>query len=250
MGILLYYSRIRKIAVWAAEKGLTFRRERDWRFQHEYPGFGCLNKGDNRYAYNIVEGKWSGRPFTAFQYHYTIPKKVEGPSGKKFTYNEPHSFSAVLLDSELALKPLTIEKGSGGLQFEWDEFNHNFRVTGERKWAFDVLNARSMEFLMSMPRLTIEFGKFHVMVHIRHVPPLVKEIENAANLAQGLLERLPEYVRRQQRPERLKYEEERQKMKEKSAEVAGAVEKLLNNPMIVVCALFSRLVGQKRLGGE
>jgi hypothetical protein len=85
--------------------------------------------------------------------------------------------------------------GFDEIKFESAEFSREFHVkSADRKWAYDVLNPRAMEFLLSMPRFEIQFDEKAIMVH-RSRTFSAQDFEAAAKVAQGLLDGLPEYVK-------------------------------------------------------
>jgi hypothetical protein len=85
-----------------------------------------------------------------------------------------------------------------GIRFESREFNSAFYVQSpDRKWACDVIHPRMMEFILSAPRFTIKFGPRHVMA-FRDSLFKADEFQLAAELAEGILDRFPDYVKEQQ----------------------------------------------------
>jgi hypothetical protein len=191
--------RRRELAAWARSRGLRFNSGRDDAMEDRFPEFSCLQRGSRRYAYNLIHGEWSGRKTTAFDYHY------ETSSGDSTTH---HHFSAVILGSELPLKELFIRPegffdrikesvGFDDIDFESAEFSRRFYVKArDRKWAYDVIHARTMEFLLSKPEFTIEFGTYSVIAY-RSSTFHISEFESAAEVIRGILDRMPEYLRDQ-----------------------------------------------------
>jgi hypothetical protein len=116
----------------------------------------------------------------------------------------------VILASDVALLPLTIRPegfldkvgeffGFDDIDFESAEFSRRFHVSaGDRKWAFDVLHARAIEFLLASPVFTIVLDRGAVCAY-RSSTFRVEEFRQAAEVAAGLLDRLPEYVLRERR---------------------------------------------------
>jgi hypothetical protein len=185
------------IAAWAASRGLAFTRNRDHAFGGRY-AFGGLNEGDNRYAHNISRGRIDGQEVCAFDYHYQTYSR--NSKGHRTTHH--HHFSAVIVETPLPLKPLSIREenffdkvgefvGFDDIDFELAEFSRAFHVKSEdRRWAFDVLHQESMEFLLSSPRFMLEFRDRHVMTRRRSVfKP--EEFEQAFQVSTGLLAKLP-----------------------------------------------------------
>ena len=199
-GIWRGAKRRKELAAWASGKGLSFRSERDGGFDKRYPTFRCLRRGYSRYASNIVEGDLNGRRVSAFDYRY-----VTG-SGKN---RQTHHFSAVVLGSNVQLKPLRIRSenvfdrvteffGLDDIDFESAEFSREFHVkSSDKRWAYDVLHQRTMEFLLSMPRFSIEFDVQDVIAW-RNRRFNVETFESAIAVVEGILDRMPEYVIRQE----------------------------------------------------
>ena len=195
--------RRKTLAAWASGKGLAFRPGRDSGFDEHYRAFGCLRRGYSRYAHNIAEGDWNGRHVTAFDYRY-----VTGAGKNRRT----HHFSATILRSNVTLKPLRIRSenvldrvteffGLDDIDFESAEFSREFHVKSpDKKWAYDVLHQRTMEFLLPMPRFSIEFDDRHVIAW-RNRRFNAETFESAIAVVEGVLDRLPDYVVRQQKGE-------------------------------------------------
>jgi hypothetical protein len=200
IAIWLGRKRRKELAAWATAKGLAFSSSKDRTFDDRYPDFGCLRHGHSRYAYNIAEGTWEARPVTCFDYHYATG------SGKS---RQDYHFSAILLTSDVPLKELHIRPegifdkvteffGVDDIDFESAEFSRAFHVKApEKRWAYDVLHQRTMEFLLGMPRMSIQFSEHEVLVWENHrFKPA--EFEEAIAIAEGILDRLPQYLIEQQ----------------------------------------------------
>jgi hypothetical protein len=199
-GLWLGAKRRKELVAWAADAGLSFSLDPDRTIEHRYPEFGCLRRGHSRYAYNIASGTWNGRTVESFDYRY-----VTGQGKDRTT----HTFSAVILTSRLRLKPLRLRTenvfdkltefvGVEDIDFESAEFSRAFYVTSpDKKWAYDVLHQRTMEFLLASPRFSIEFDAGHVICW-RNRRFNLQARAAAMGVAEGILDRLPEYVIREQ----------------------------------------------------
>jgi hypothetical protein len=160
-----------------------------------------LHQGHSRCAYNIATGQWNSRPLESFDYRY-----VTGQGKDRTT----HTFSAIILGSSLPLKPLHIRSenvldklteffGADDIDFESDQFSREFHVkSSDKKWAYDVLHQRTIEFLLGQPKFSIEFGTHHVICW-RNRRFDLRMREDAIGVVEGILDRLPEYVIREQR---------------------------------------------------
>lgn len=89
--------------------------------------------------------------------------------------------------------------GVDDIDFESAQFSREFRVKSpDKKWAYDVLHQRTMEFLLSNPRFSIEFDTEHVICW-RNRRFNLQTRESAIGVAEGILDRLPEYLIRERR---------------------------------------------------
>lgn len=196
--------RRKALSQWAAAHGLTYSALRDHGMDSRLPEFQCLQRGDNRYAYNIMEGAFHEQPFLGFDYHYETHSRDS--KGRRQTHH--HHFSAVLLGCGFPLEPLSIRPegffdkvteffGHDDIDFESAEFSRKFYVTApDKRWAYDVIHARTMEFLLSQPMFTLQFGRQGVIAH-RNSRLSPADFEAAANVIHGIIHRLPEYLVKQ-----------------------------------------------------
>jgi hypothetical protein len=185
--------RSRTLAVWAFSHKLDFSALSDKGLGNRYPHFECLNKGQSRYANNVMQGRVGKYRVCAFDYHY------QTSDGKNKTN---HRFSAVIVTTNLPLKPLVIRHtnlfdrlataiGFEGIQFESTEFNKQFHVTSsDHRWAFDVLPQSTMEFLLDSPKFIVEFGLCQIIAY-RSTPFQPTDFESAIVVIEGILQRLP-----------------------------------------------------------
>ena len=194
------------LAAWAARHGLVFSEARDSGMDDRYPEFDCLHEGSRRYAFNIMRGHWMDRGLIAFDYHYETHST--NSKGQRQTHH--HYFSAAIIDPDFVLKPLFIRPegffdkvkaafGYDDIDFESAEFSKRFFVKSpDRKWAYDVIHARTMEYLLAAPRHSLEFDDRSIIVWNkgRWSPG---QFAAAAGVVHGVLDRLPDYVLEQQR---------------------------------------------------
>jgi hypothetical protein len=206
LGVWNWYlaeKRKKELKEWAEARGLSFRPDNDSGYDSRF-GFACLNQGDNRYAYNIMEGRYAGRPICAFDYHYQTYSTDS--KGNRTTHH--HYFSAVVIETGLPLKPLRIREenffdkvgeffGFDDIDFESHEFSTTFHVSSpDRKWAFDVLPQVTMEFLLKAPRFSLEMKESRLIAY-RGSTFGASSFEAALDVAGGVLDRLPTYLLRE-----------------------------------------------------
>ncbi len=197
--------RRKELAAWAAQRGLSFDPAKRAGFA-EGLGFPEFEKGENRYAYNLCEGRWpGGRGVSCFDFHYETYSTDK--DGNRETHH--HHFSAALVQSELPLKPLAIRPeglfdrvaeffGADDIDFESAEFSRKFHVTSpDRRWAFDVIHTRAMAFLLDQPGWSVQMAGSVVAVFQSGRVLGAGDFERAVSVATGLLDLFPPYLREQ-----------------------------------------------------
>ncbi|MAE67271.1 MAG: hypothetical protein CMJ18_23665 [Phycisphaeraceae bacterium] len=189
------------LAAWAVSRGGRFSEHHEHDLEHRHPEFDCLRCGGNRYAYNLVRGDSHGRRFCAFDYHY----ETRSRDSKGRSKTSHHHFSAVILEAGIALKPLSIrpegifDKISGffgfdDIDFESAEFSRRFHVKApDRRWAYDVLQPITIEYLLAAPPHSLEFDHAAVIAWTGRCFS-VAQFESAITVIEQVLERLPSYL--------------------------------------------------------
>lgn len=164
--------RRKELALWAQSQGLQFDASRDYDLDARFPAFKSLKQGEERYAYHRISGVWHGYHFLGFDYHYETYSY-----GKGGRQTHHHYFSAVILPSAMPLKPLFIRPegvldrvaeffGFDDIDFESTEFSRRFYVKApDKRWAYDVLHQRTMEFLLRSPTFSLQFDRFHAIAY-------------------------------------------------------------------------------------
>lgn len=190
---------------WAASRGFAVDESHDDSMETRFPELDCLRRGDDRYAYDIISGDWKGRPLLGFHYHY----ETHSRDSKGHQQTHHHNFSVVTLRSDIPLKDLLVRPenvldkvagffGAEDINFESAEFSRAFYVkSADRKWAYDVIHARMIEFFLGAPRFCIEMHGDCVFAW-RDSRFRIRDFEDAAYFLDGILDRLPEYLKRQQ----------------------------------------------------
>ncbi len=148
----------------AARLGLRFDPGKDRELAHRYQFLDKLRAGENRYAFNILSGNYQGHDVMAFDYHYET--HTRDSKGHRQTHH--HYFSFFLLLMAVSFPELVIARegffskvaqalGYDDIDFESHEFSRKFCVrSGNKKFAYDVCNARMIEYLLANDDLTIE----------------------------------------------------------------------------------------------
>jgi hypothetical protein len=190
------------LARWARGRGWDYQPDQVSSLERRFPDFSAFRQGSDRYGYNIMRGEAGPYGAWAFDYHY----ETYSTDSKGHRTTHHHHFSAVVLDTGLLLKPLTIRaegfldrvKGVFGfddIDFESADFSRSFWVASpDRRWAYDVVHQETMERLLDAPRFSIELGGTQAVAlrGTRFDPPA---FEHALDLLCGILDRIPPDVR-------------------------------------------------------
>ena len=189
------------LRAWAENLGWRFSPEKDHGMDERFATFDKLREGSDRYAENVMRGEHEGLTCWAFDYHYETYST--NSKGQRTTHHHWHSM--VIVDSRLALQPLSIGRehffhkiagalGWDDIDFESAEFSRKFLVRApDRRWAYDVINQRAMELLLDSPRFAIELFGPHVLAY-RSGRLKAHEYDQALKLSMGLLDCIPEDI--------------------------------------------------------
>jgi hypothetical protein len=152
------------LAELAQRLNLNFGAEEDYGIPEQYSFLKEFNQGSNRYAINILSGTYQQQPVQAFDYHYETYTY-----DKNGRHTEHHWFSFLILTlPAVAFPDLTIRRegfftkiaevfGYQDINFESAEFSKAFNVRSpDKKFAYDVCNARMIEYLLANRDLSIE----------------------------------------------------------------------------------------------
>jgi len=151
-------------ALLAARLGLSYSPSHDRLMAHRFQFLDKLAQGSNRYAYNVLSGDYRGHFVIAFDYHY----ETHSTDAKGNHHTHHHHFSFFILRLERAFPELTISRegifskiaqafGYDDIDFESHEFSRKFCVRSKnKKFAYDVCNARMIEYLLVNDDLNIE----------------------------------------------------------------------------------------------
>jgi hypothetical protein len=204
IGFAIWNSRMKdkrrkELAGWAQANGLKFLPDKDHSVWMRYQPFKCLQRGEDRYAYNIMLGTAGQRVTCGFDYHYETHST--NSKGQRQTHH--HYLSALVVDAGLPLKPLFIRPeglldkvtefvGIDDIDFESAEFSQKFFVKSpDRRWAYDVLHQKTMELMLAYPRFHIDFQGSQVMAYYDNKTFTLGEFGSALKVVTGILDYLP-----------------------------------------------------------
>jgi len=185
----------------AAKLGLRFDPQKDWGLAEHYGFLNKLRAGSNRYVFNKLSGSYQGWDVTAFDYHYETHSSDS--KGNRQTHH--HYFSCFLLHLPRSFPELTICRegllskvaqafGYDDIDFESHEFSRRFCVRSpDKKFAYDVCNARMIEYLLANRDLTIEIDQDTLALTFDSRLDLAR-IEPNLNRLVTLRSLMPEYL--------------------------------------------------------
>lgn len=194
--IIKSFQRKKEMRDYAASKGLRYYGGYHYDLDNRFPNLSCLRHGHSRYGYNLIMGDYKGYPVCLFDYHYKTG------SGK---HQSTHNFSAVILDTELPLQPLQIREegffdkvgafvGFDDIDFESKEFSDRFFIQSpDKKWAYDVIHQKTMDYLMFAPQFNIEFHESNISVY-RSTTFSMQDFDNGLEVILTLLDLFPDYL--------------------------------------------------------
>lgn len=186
-----------RLVDWASRNNWHIDTSKRKGWKSDYPAIKLFQKGHSRFGKNIITGHFKGMAVTCFDYQYTTG------SGKN---RSTHNHGVVLLGVDHPLIPLQIRRehvfdkvgeflGVDDIDFESAEFSRKFFVkSNDKKWAYDVIHGRTMEYLLQSPSgYTIEFGLGEIVVYKtgRCEPD---QYEKAVKLAYDLYGLIPDFA--------------------------------------------------------
>ncbi len=185
--------RRKRLMAWATEKGFWFEKV-NHSFTHQFAAFEPFNVGDDRHSRHLIQGRVDGAKLAVFQYHYTVG------SGKNETTTVVHAcaFETPIVSPGLSIRKEGLHHklfdafGGEDIDFESDEFSRKFWVRGpNRKFVYDVVHPRTMEFLMPHQATLWQWiGNHLVLVRQGHLEPdLAESILQDAMEFMGLVPR-------------------------------------------------------------
>ena len=184
----------------AANLGLQYRR-RDESVARRYRFLDRLCRGENRYAFNILEGIYRGHPVRVFDFHYQTYSR--DAKGRRRT--EHHQFSCFVLEHPLRAPELLIYPegllhrlgkafGLTDIDFESAEFSQAFVVQcDDKRFAYDICHARMMEYLLANPDLSVEIERdclsigFDTRLEVAEIPKRLDQLVELRDLVPGYL---------------------------------------------------------------
>lgn len=157
----LISARKRREAMWAlaTKLGLNFDPAKNRSLARRYKFLDKLRRGSNRYAYNTLSGNYQGHDIMAFDYHYQTGsgKDTHHYHFSFFILHLTAPFPELVIGPEGVFSKIAQAVGYDDIDFESHQFSSKFCVrSADKKFAYDVCNARMIEYLLSNSDFSIE----------------------------------------------------------------------------------------------
>ena len=159
LGYLSALKRREAMMAVATKLGLSFHYPKDRDIARRYKFLDKLRRGHNRYAYNILSGRHQKHEVILFDYHYQTGsgKDTHHYNISFFILHLTAIFPELVIGPEGFFSKIAQAIGYDDIDFESHEFSRRFCVRSkDKKFAYDVCNARMIEYLLSNADLTIE----------------------------------------------------------------------------------------------
>lgn len=185
----------------AARFGLRGDASQNYSLADDYAFLPHLAQGGNRYAFNVLSGSYRQSEVLIFDYHYELPAK-----DPKSEDERTHCFLTSILVlvpayfPELRIAPAGVLSkiadafGDENIQFESAEFSRAFCVRSkDKRLAYDVCNARVIEFLLENRDLDILLVRC-VLALVSGTQPSASQVESNLQRLIEIRSRLPQYL--------------------------------------------------------
>ncbi|MHC4462493.1 MAG: hypothetical protein ACYS6W_10970 [Planctomycetota bacterium] len=196
IGYIAARKRREAMAGMAARLGLRFQPGKDRGMARQYRFLDKLRRGSNRYAFNILSGSYQEHEVVLFDYHYKTGsgKNTHHHYFSFFILHLSTSFPELVIDKEGFFSKIAQAVGYDDIDFESHEFSRKFCVRSrDKKFAYDVCNARMIEYLLSNSDMSIEIEDDVLAISFRQrLAP--EQIEPNLNRLITIRSLMPDYL--------------------------------------------------------
>lgn len=205
VGLKQAEARRKELAALATRRGWTFQADDDRGYPERMSAFDCFDRGSSKRSFNTLEGQVES-PRGPLRIR-TGDYRYSTGSGKN---RRTHRLSylvvglpwAVSANLGLLIRPehfgdsITAFVGFDDIDFESEEFSRRFFVqSNDRKFAYAVVHARMMEYLLASPDRHLQLRGSELVV--RGSPQGIwtpEEMEAAVDWCRGFAGHWPDYL--------------------------------------------------------
>ena len=195
-GIISARKRREAMVSLAAKLSLRFDHRKDRHLAKRYKLLNKLRRGSNRYAYNVLSGSYQGHEIMVFDYHYQTGsgKDTHHHHFSFFILHLTATFPELVIGPEGVFSKIAQAVGYDDIDFESHEFSRKFCVrSADKKFAYDVCNARMIEYLLANRDFGIEIESNILAISFNRKlsPELIEPNLNRLVTARSLM---PDYL--------------------------------------------------------
>lgn len=193
------------LAKLASELGLQYDQNDPFKLPESYGNLDIFKQGHSRQAYNVLHGKQGKYPVKAFDYVFYTTETSTDSKGNTTTREVSHYLSAIIFDADVDFPTLLIRPegffdkvaaamGFDDIDFESAEFSRLFFVkSSDRKFAYDVIHARMMEYLLQNQGWTLQL-QGPVVLLLKGSTFSVADFASGIKFVDGFLGQFPDYL--------------------------------------------------------
>jgi hypothetical protein len=182
------------LAAYAASRGWSFVAEDDaWAAMADGEPFG---DGHDRQARYIMRGRYDSLRSVVFDYRWTtgVGKHETQHRAGVYALTVPVALPRVHIRPERMTDMAARLFGGQDIDLESEDFNRAFRVRADdARFAYDLLNPRTMEILLSVQGLVVQVSDRWVIATSEGGLDL-EPVDYVLALLAGMVERLPDFV--------------------------------------------------------
>ena len=210
-GAIAYLSHLQKkrreeaFRALATRLGCRFYATDPFGLSGRYEGyFPTLQQGSRRYAYNVIDGALDGRRMHLFDHHHETYST--NSKGHRQTHHHHRTFLCLEHDADLGRMEIRPEHffdkisgffGFDDIDFESQEFSRKYHVKAEdRKLAYDVFHPKMIEFFLGLGDFKVTTAHSLALFRRGSGTMSIELIERTMLDADGFLDRLPRYLRK------------------------------------------------------
>lgn len=212
IGLIIYYvlwrndkRRREALLNWAQSHGWSYYEHKDRQTYRHYSFLNRLRQGSNRYAFDILQGKWNEYPAEAFNFHYeTYSTESNGQSSRRRTHHHylgvvliqiERNFPKLLIYPENLFRKLSNALGFGGIKFESIEFSRRFTVLcNDKKFAYDFCNTKMMDYLLTISDIELELDENIIVLYYERGKINPEKIQEYLIELEQLRQLMPKYL--------------------------------------------------------
>ncbi|WP_194291396.1 hypothetical protein [Cumulibacter manganitolerans] len=194
-GLVLWleHRRARRIQAFAASRGMGYTSRNDgWaRLDLGYPH----GIGDSHKARHVLTGVHHGRPIAVFEHQWSTGsgKQRSSHSARVTVMGLPRAFPRVEVRTEGLLSRAARRLGVRDIELESESFNDEYRISGDRRFAYDVLNPPFMQWMLDNAAGGFCINGPHIAVTVDGRIDL-RYVDGEIAYLDAIVSRLPRYL--------------------------------------------------------